>query len=113
VSFKSLRNVPPRKKRAGARKLMTLAECWEHFRKEVIPAEVDVVTLQRARMVFYTGAAFYQDQVLAIGEKCETQGLSDDAGAAQLEALACELDEFAGELAVDVAFQMPAGGRTH
>ena len=104
----------PRHKRPAARKLMTLAECWDHFRTSVIPSDADPDTVKRARMVFYAGAAFYQDQTLAIGDMCNEKNLSDDAGAGHLEALACELDEFAGELAIDLAFKMPAGGgRTH
>lgn len=115
MSFKSIRNAPSRKTRRSSGKLMTLAECWEYFRKSVIPEEADADTVRRARMVFYTGAAFYQDQVLTIGDLAN-KGLTDDDGAAQLEKLAVELDEFAGELAIDVAFKMPArpaGRRMH
>lgn len=117
MSFRSIGNKPPRRQarqRQGAGKLLTLAACWDHFREAVIPKDAEPETVKRARMVFYAGAAFYQDQILTLGDRCNN-GMTDDQGAAHLEELACELDEFAAELAIDVAGKIgfKPGGRVH
>lgn len=96
MSFKSIKNEPPAR---NGRKLMTIEQCWNYFRGEVIPKDADADTLRRARMVFFAGAAFMMDQNIRIGE----DDISEDVGAAHLEALAQELNLFAAELALEVA----------
>lgn len=86
------------------RGLRSIAECWEHFKGEVIPEDEDATAVERARMVFYAGAAFFFDQTMAIGEPSVTE----DQGQAHLAALSNELDLFAGELALKVGDKLVA-----
>lgn len=97
------------------RQMRSLVECWEYFKGQVMPGEQDAEAMRRARMVFYAGAAFVMDQNMAVGEP----NVTEDAGAAHLESISRELNEFAAELSIDVAGEMllrlapPASNRRH
>lgn len=100
--FKSIRNKEPWSHKPGLR---SLAECWEYFRGQVIP-EANEGETERARMVFYSGAAFFYDQAMAIGDDKTPEA----AGEAHLASWAGELKEFAMEMELR---QSVPPGRTH
>lgn len=94
------------------RQMQSLAECWERFRSETIPANMPSESLARAKMVFYAGAAFMLDQHLAIGDP----RVNEEVGVAHLQSISKELDEFAtalGEKVVadEAAKRTRRGGR--
>lgn len=94
--FRSFQNTQPKAK--YKRELKTLAECWEEFSRRVIPPGAGERELARAKMVFYSGAAFLMDQNLAIGEPHVTE----DEGEAHLKSLSRELEAFTADLALDI-----------
>lgn len=104
MSFKSMSNQPPPRKKY---ELKTLAQCWQEFSEQVIPADAGRVEVERARMVFYSGAAFFYDQTMAIGEP----SVGEDAGEQHLMNLSQELRDYRKSLEEKVARLFPPMGR--
>lgn len=80
------------------KQLRTIAECWAYFRQQVIPPDAPPISVERAEMCFYSGAAFVFDQNIAIGEDSVTEA----QGMAHLERLQQELRDYQEKLATRV-----------
>ena len=81
------------------RQMQTLAQCWEKFKREAIPANANAKTVDNAQMVFYAGAAFMLDQNLAVSDP----SVPEAVGVAHMESISKELHDYTARLGAKVA----------